>query len=458
MTSPPNPVSMQGSVPTRSFGHLEASVGVLVQVICAISSRIRSKKALLWLAIWMCPSVGVLGSLYSFQWGSLQIRLSGMLNLMLFFGAAIQLITHFRETKAVVWRHYKYFFFFAAYAALRVIDAPSKGIALREVVLIATPVVIAMCAALAINGGLSTRWIEKQLLLSISLTLVLLAVQVPLGLVGYDEEGLATVLGKGTIALFGLPILALALSRWRYERRKGWAIFAAAVSLGMILFTVSRMASAVAVLVLLPLRFVHFNRAFLRHAGFAAALTVLLALALLQVPAVHYRFLDNTETHVFGEDEAIINTSGRSTMWIVTIVDALNRPFRGFGTGSSEVLISNLVPGLEHPHNDYLRVWHDLGIVGVVLFCSAWIGRFVKHLRLWRRSDKQPRFARAQMAAALAASVVVLTCLTDNTLLYTFVQIPVFLLFAVADSDWERAAGSGSSRETELPAAMFPKG
>jgi len=113
------------------------------------------------------------------------------------------------------------------------------------------------------------------------------------------------------------------------------------------------------------------------------------------------------------------------------------------GLGSSEVLISDLVPGLEHPHNDYLRVWHDLGIVGVVLFCLAWIGRLAKHFPTMAKvGQKKTLLARSQMAAALAASTVVLTCISDNTLLYTFVQIPVFLLFAVADSDWERLGGN----------------
>ena len=57
-------------------------------------------------------------------------------------------------------------------------------------------------------------------------------------------------------------------------------------------------------------------------------------------------------------------------MWAATIESARHHPLVGQGLGSSQDLIERLF-GLAHPHNDYLRLWHDLGLVGLLLLVSV---------------------------------------------------------------------------------------
>lgn len=259
----------------------------------------------------------------------------------------------------------------------------------------------------------------------------MLGTQALLGSASYNEYGLLSSFGKGPIALFALPIYCLALSRWRYDKHKIAARLATALALASILVTVERMASLVALLVLLPFRFIKFDRRFLSNALASTALVLILGFLLFQIPAVHYRFFEAKDPTF--EQQEIIDTTGRAEMWYVTLVDALEKPFIGHGTGSSEVLIPELVPGLDHPHEEYLRVYHDLGVIGLALFISAWFGRVFHHFRLWRSSGDNPDAAQPHMAAALASLALIVSFLTDNALVATFVMVPVFVLFAIAD-------------------------
>src|SRR4029077_15994509 len=143
-------------------------------------------------------------------------------------------------------------------------------------------------------------------LISPLLVLTFLVFEALWGTAGYNDYGLDSSLGKGPIALFGLPILALALSLWRYEKEKKWPSIATVLTLGLVLLTVERMASAVAILVLLPLRFVKFDRGSIRNTLIWASLAGAAAALLLQAPTVRYRFLEHKENSAFDKQETII--------------------------------------------------------------------------------------------------------------------------------------------------------
>ena len=48
--------------------------------------------------------------------------------------------------------------------------------------------------------------------------------------------------------------------------------------------------------------------------------------------------------------------------------DALNSPIVGHGLGSSQNFITDITYHVHLPHNEFLRLFHDLGIVGMFLF------------------------------------------------------------------------------------------
>lgn len=417
----------------RLASAIEDGFGALAVALFAFSFRITKPSALLWLAIWTCPSVGALSSLYSFQFSGLEIRLSGLISALLLGGSAVLVGWNARRAWEITKRDFHFFFLFVSFAAIRIADAPDHWLAVKEVAIFATPLAIAVVAQITFSRGLQVSWARRNLLLCALLTLAVAVFQILIGAIGFDAEGLVSNVGRATIASFCLPLLALALSCWRYGQDKKFAVAMTIVLLTLILMTVERMAAVVALLVLLPLRFFDFEGRIVPVLLRGIAMAFLSGLLLLQIPVLRHRFLENKETPAFQVEEAIINTSGRSEMWYVTIVDALEKPFSGHGTGSSEVLIPEMVPGLDHPHNEYLRVWHDLGAVGLALFLIAWVGRSVKHFRGWKSARNNPELAQPNMAAALASLATMLSYVIDNTLIYTFFQIPVFLIFAIAD-------------------------
>jgi hypothetical protein len=421
------------ALPGRFLAAVEAFLGAFAVALFGGISLFTWPEPVLSSAVWTCASHAALVHLSSFQLGSLEIRPSGLANAALLFAATVFIGAHLRESRLALSQAFRSFALFAAFAAVRLMDAPDKVIAVKEVVLFATPLAIGIVAWISLVHGLAKSWIEKQLLISPLLVLTFLAFEALSGKAGYDHSGLDSSLGRGPIALFALPILALALSFWRYEKEKKWPLLATMLSLGLVLLTVERMASAVALLVLIPLRFVKFERRIIRNVLLWLSVAFLAALLLLQVPAVRYRFFEDKEKPVFAQRETMINTSGRTLIWLVTIDHALNKPFLGHGTGSSEVLLRGALE-MDHPLDEYLRVWHDLGIIGVALFLLAWFGRLFRHLKLWRSLDDSPELARPHMAAALACLALVLSFLTDNSLIYTSAQIPAFLLFAIADA------------------------
>src|SRR5690606_5772672 len=62
-----------------------------------------------------------------------------------------------------------------------------------------------------------------------------------------------------------------------------------------------------------------------------------------------------------------VSLSGRGLLWLQTWRHAMQAPLTGHGTGSAEVYLgTELQTVTAQPHNDYLRVFHDSGIIGLV--------------------------------------------------------------------------------------------
>src|ERR1700687_6314339 len=112
-------------------------------------------------AVWSCASHAVLAGLSSFQLGSLEIHPSGLANSALLFVALAFIGEHLRESRLAVSQAFRPFALFAAFAALRVLDAPDKAMAVKEVILLATPVAIGVVAWISLAPGLRKSWIDK---------------------------------------------------------------------------------------------------------------------------------------------------------------------------------------------------------------------------------------------------------------------------------------------------------
>lgn len=242
--------------------------------------------------------------------------------------------------------------------------------------------------------------------------------------------GNEAVLGPRSFALFALLGLASYLSRWRYgERRALWWSGIIVLAIGA---SLSRLALIVA-LVLFPLSQISLTS---RRGLLRAVLSIVLiagvsGLALTYVEPLQSRFTEGDRSlRVHG---VTINTEGRTELWEGTLNSSKQALWMGQGAGSSEVLVNRLFFPESQPHNDYLRLLHDYGMVGLGLWVLAFLNLLRATFRAWTRADRaNTPEAPVYLAAFLSVVAVSLSMITDNVMVYIFVMAPLGILAGAA--------------------------
>lgn len=88
----------------------------------------------------------------------------------------------------------------------------------------------------------------------------------------------------------------------------------------------------------------------------------------------------------------------------------------GNGANAVEEITSRYFDGLTHPHNDWLRLQHDYGTLGMLIFALAMLMQTWSAWRVARQLEGEA--ARFMYAAASAFIPMALFMLTDNVILY----------------------------------------
>lgn len=110
----------------------------------------------------------------------------------------------------------------------------------------------------------------------------------------------------------------------------------------------------------------------------------------------------------------VINTQGREVLWPATVAFWLRRPWVGGGLGSTFPYLDTINAGQNVPHNEYLRVLAELGVIGLALFVSMYM---LKLRTSWIRARSRPLQERGPHLAALGGLVFFLAiCAFDNGL------------------------------------------
>jgi O-antigen ligase len=150
-------------------------------------------------------------------------------------------------------------------------------------------------------------------------------------------------------------------------------------------------------------------------------------LAITHIASLHDRFFEgDTRLQVGG---AAINVTGREFLWRITLDSWRESPWVGKGAGSAEELVRRVSPDNEHPHNDYLRVLHDYGVVGLGLWLLTIVNLLWATWKAWARAsyadnpEAQPHLAAFLSLVAFAAGMI-----TDNVIVYVFVTAPLGIL------------------------------
>jgi O-antigen ligase len=133
--------------------------------------------------------------------------------------------------------------------------------------------------------------------------------------------------------------------------------------------------------------------------------------AVQNVPFISERFTVGDGYTVGG---VTINSSGRSVLWEMTIQHWLESPWIGHGTGSAQQLITARFPDyISHPHNEYLRILADTGIVGLSLWVLG-VLFFAVRVSLALRAARDRESRAIHLAALLSLIMFALGAITDN--------------------------------------------
>jgi O-antigen ligase len=125
-----------------------------------------------------------------------------------------------------------------------------------------------------------------------------------------------------------------------------------------------------------------------------------------------------------------LNAEGRSEIWGLVYSDARQSLLLGHGAGTADSLVREHSLLLDQPHNDYLRILHDFGLVGLLLWVLAILCLFyATWMRAWRHDVQRGYFHWAAFLALLALSACMVT---DNPIAYIWIMVPVGALVGLS--------------------------
>ena len=203
----------------------------------------------------------------------------------------------------------------------------------------------------------------------------------------------------------------------------------------MALFTLSRATFFLTVAILV------FSRVDPSHhwrLAVGGAVAVFLGIVLtVTVPGLRERAFHHPPKNV-QEAFLYLNTSGRSSLWPLTFDHAIQKPILGWGPAEARRMLGASAAresGLRHPHNEYLQVFHDFGVVGLGLFLFAWISLLVRNWRRWQHADRiaDQRLSLWSMATVLGALAMFGYGIIGNNFHYVWALSPIFMFAACSE-------------------------
>jgi O-antigen ligase len=163
------------------------------------------------------------------------------------------------------------------------------------------------------------------------------------------------------------------------------------------------------------------------------ALAIALAgLALLSTPVFQDRFFGGDNKGLGDIASGNFEDAGRFQVWEIVLEESLQRPWLGHGVGTVQRLIPEIWGArVVQPHNDYLRLAYEVGIIGLIVFLVVFGVQFIVVARYIARTDGVVRQAFAGAWLGMVAFLVV-AC-TDNPIGYMLLFMnPMFALLGAA--------------------------
>lgn len=346
-------------------------------------------------------------------------------------------------------RHYLPFAIFLAWAVLRFATSAPTRTGLRTIFIYSIPIFVGSAASIALRHAAHSSRIriraEDAIMGLLLFPAVIYVIMIPLGFIKLTPGGPYGIIHPRTTAIFICTFLPVSLGTWRHAESRARRVAAAGISVlaaATVLFTLSRTASLAAVAILVisrarPKKPVRFGVSLV--AAVAVALSVLLT-----VPSFRGRFFGNESSQGFSLSN--LEFSHRLVVWEAVYTSWAQNPIVGHGPGSGR-RVAGRAMGQEElfPHNEYLNILHDLGIVGFLLFWGGWIHLWSLLLRRWSKTTLSGNGPAAiwTLAGVLLVVPVFVTAFTANTIHYIYIITPYYVMIESA-LHWGNSSGQDS--------------
>jgi O-antigen ligase len=272
------------------------------------------------------------------------------------------------------------------------------------------------------------RTLSRTCLLVLGLAVVLIAAFTPIIGSPFGDRLGERPASMSAVVLF--VVATLTSKSWRFT------LLVAAVTLTLAMSTGSRMSSAVVIVMLLtsPSLGVRWQGRVV-----VAALFVILILFISQTDTFKQRFF-------FSEDASLmdvltlsnaVNTSGRRELWPNLQRECSRTGVTGQGIGDANRLSAMHSGGaMGQPHNDYLRTYCEVGLLGSVPFWGFFVWAA---FRSWRGAFAN-RDVRLHAAAGQLIIALLIFAFTDNAVIYTAqFMAPMAVILGLSDRALLRA-------------------
>lgn len=150
--------------------------------------------------------------------------------------------------------------------------------------------------------------------------------------------------------------------------------------------------------------------------GTMLASALLVAVGLFYTPQFQQRFFQDGHGSIRDLVQGNFLSFGRFEAWPAIFEEAKRHPIVGAGVGEVVEFVPQVWPEEDKPHNDFLRLFFETGLLGLTLF---WSTMFWQYHQLVRRALKSDGLLQIGFgAASLGIWGFAMLCLTDNVLIY----------------------------------------
>ena len=295
------------------------------------------------------------------------------------------------------------------------------------------------------RGAAAHEIVSRAFWVAAAIGLGLYAISVAIAGPGTDK-----IISPRPFGLTGVVLVAWFVSGGLIGRRWSYWVVGFAVALTLLSLSRSALAAEFALVALARFNLRNFRGWILAAGAIAATLAIALSAVFFYAP-LHHRFFHG-DTQQVGSFS--INVTGRDALWSANWGWFKEKPLIGFGAGASDRMTAALPGrGASHPHNDYLRILVDYGLVGFVLWMSAYLALLRLTWKRWQAVRGTRVYAEQIHAAAFLVLIGIgIAMIVDNPLIELARMGPLGIL--VGFSLGLPLVQRGSGQSTEPAAAV----